>query len=160
MVEGCLFCEISNDRSRQIYENELFYTQFDAFPITPGHAEVIPKMHINSLLDLFANEWDLLKPSLDETVKIIESTDLRAVYEGFIKNPLNEKSVWLCREMLAKPFLRKKPDGYNFGVNDGEAAGRTVHHLHVHVIPRYVGDVADPRGGVRYIFPEYANYKK
>lgn len=51
-----------------------------------------------------------------------------------------------------------KPDGYNIGINDGKAAGQTVPHLHVHLIPRYLGDQADPRGGVRWIFPEKAKY--
>ena len=43
------------------------------------------------------------------------------------------------------------PDGYNIGVNVGSAAGQTIFHLHVHVIPRYLGDVPDPRGGIRRI---------
>ncbi len=51
-----------------------------------------------------------------------------------------------------------KPDGYNIGINDGLAAGQTVMHLHVHLIPRYTGDCTDPRGGVRWIFPEKAAY--
>lgn len=50
------------------------------------------------------------------------------------------------------------PDGYNIGVNDGVAAGQTVPHLHIHLIPRYKGDQPDPRGGVRWIFPEKADY--
>ena len=50
------------------------------------------------------------------------------------------------------------PAGYNIGINDGPAAGQTVPHLHVHLIPRYDGDRDDPRGGVRWIFPERANY--
>jgi ATP adenylyltransferase len=45
------------------------------------------------------------------------------------------------------------PDGYNIGVNIGAAAGQTVFHLHVHVIPRYAGDVHNPRGGVRHVLP-------
>jgi HKD family nuclease len=49
-------------------------------------------------------------------------------------------------------------DGYNIGINNGVAAGQTVHHLHVHIIPRRYGDVPDPRGGVRYVIPEKANY--
>ncbi|MFI0398678.1 MAG: HIT family protein [Thiolinea sp.] len=51
-----------------------------------------------------------------------------------------------------------QPEGYNVGVNVGETAGQTVFHLHVHVIPRYAGDCADPRGGIRWIFPEKADY--
>ena len=59
-----------------------------------------------------------------------------------------------------KPILdeRFEPDGYNVGINIGEAAGQTVMHLHVHLIPRYHGDVEDPRGGVRYVIPHKANY--
>ncbi|HOW76645.1 MAG TPA: HIT family protein [Candidatus Competibacteraceae bacterium] len=50
------------------------------------------------------------------------------------------------------------PDGFNIGINDGPAAGQTLSHLHVHLIPRYRGDQPDPRGGVRWIFPEKARY--
>jgi diadenosine tetraphosphate (Ap4A) HIT family hydrolase len=50
------------------------------------------------------------------------------------------------------------PDGYNLGINCGEAAGQTVPHLHLHLIPRYRGDRDDPRGGVRWILPEKARY--
>ncbi|MBU1691656.1 MAG: HIT family protein [Gammaproteobacteria bacterium] len=51
-----------------------------------------------------------------------------------------------------------KPDGYNIGINDGEAAGQTVPHMHLHLIPRYSGDVGDPRGGVRWVIVERARY--
>jgi len=49
-------------------------------------------------------------------------------------------------------------DGYNIGINSGEAAGQTIFHLHVHVIPRVIGDVLDPRGGVRHVIPQKGNY--
>ena len=51
-----------------------------------------------------------------------------------------------------------QPDGFNIGINDGAAAGQTVPHLHIHLIPRYLGDRPDPRGGVRWIIPEKADY--
>ncbi len=51
-----------------------------------------------------------------------------------------------------------RPDGYNIGINDGPAAGQTVPHLHIHLIPRYQGDQPDPRGGVRWVFPDKAKY--
>jgi diadenosine tetraphosphate (Ap4A) HIT family hydrolase len=51
-----------------------------------------------------------------------------------------------------------RPDGWNIGINDGVAAGQTVPHLHVHLIPRYKSDRPDPRGGVRWILPEKADY--
>jgi diadenosine tetraphosphate (Ap4A) HIT family hydrolase len=44
----------------------------------------------------------------------------------------------------------RQPDGFNIGINCGEAAGQTVFHFHCHVIPRYVGDMHEPRGGVRH----------
>jgi len=53
---------------------------------------------------------------------------------------------------------KHRPDGYNIGINSGDAAGQTVFHLHVHVIPRYRGDVPDPRGGVRHVIPGRGNY--
>lgn len=51
-----------------------------------------------------------------------------------------------------------QPDGFNIGINDGAAAGQTVPHLHIHLIPRYDGDLADPRGGVRWVIPDKADY--
>ena len=51
-----------------------------------------------------------------------------------------------------------QPDGYNIGINDGPAAGQTVPHLHMHLIPRYKNDVADPRGGVRWVIAAKADY--
>lgn len=62
------------------------------------------------------------------------------------------------------PTVRKtlddcwKPDAYNIGLNVGEAAGQTVPHTHLHLIPRFIGDVPDPRGGVRWIIPKRAQY--
>ena len=52
------------------------------------------------------------------------------------------------------------PNGFNVGLNDGQAAGQTVMHAHIHVIPRYKGDASDPRGGVRWIIPTKAAYWK
>lgn len=60
----------------------------------------------------------------------------------------------------AKIILDKlyHPDGYNIGVNNGEAAGQTINHLHIHLIPRYAGDMENPRGGVRGVIPGKQQY--
>lgn len=50
------------------------------------------------------------------------------------------------------------PDGYNIGANCGQAAGQTIMHLHMHLIPRYLGDVANPRGGIRGVIPAKQSY--
>ena len=53
---------------------------------------------------------------------------------------------------------RFHPDGYNIGFNDGEAAGQTIFHLHLHVIPRYRGDMTDPRGRIRHAVAGHGYY--
>ena len=53
---------------------------------------------------------------------------------------------------------RHSPDGFNVGINVGEAAGQTIMHVHVHLIPRYRGDTPNPRGGVRGVIPERQSY--
>ena len=66
--------------------------------------------------------------------------------------------VALIQEVKDLLAARVRPDGYNIGINVGAAAGQTVPHAHVHVIPRYAGDTADPRGGLRWVFPDRARY--
>ena len=75
---------------------------------------------------------------------------------------LTDSEISAINDLLrsAKRDLDKlcHPDNYNIGINDGPAAGQTVAHVHVHLIPRYAGDVDDPRGGVRWLIPEKADY--
>ena len=69
------------------------------------------------------------------------------------------RGLWhLVNEAKEALDARYHPDGYNVGVNVGEAAGQTIGHLHFHVIPRYRGDMEDPRGGVRGVIPEKQRY--
>lgn len=71
-----------------------------------------------------------------------------------------ERSELMEATFIAKGLIEEKhrPGGFNVGFNAGDVAGQTVHHLHVHVIPRYAGDVPDSRGGVRWVIPDRANY--
>jgi diadenosine tetraphosphate (Ap4A) HIT family hydrolase len=70
-----------------------------------------------------------------------------------------QAAVWkLVAQVRVSLVAELRPDGFNIGLNDGPAAGQTVMHAHVHIIPRRRGDVVDPRGGVRWIIPGKAQY--
>jgi len=80
--------------------------------------------------------------------------------ESFFDTTAGERSAMFellnaSRQQLQTEFA---PSGYNIGINDGAAAGQTIHHLHMHLIPRFPGDSTDPRGGVRWVIPEKAHY--
>lgn len=100
----------------------------DGFPVSPGHTLVVPKQHVE---DLFA----------------LEAADFAAVWA------LVAEVRALLLEGVSPP-----PDGFNVGVNAGAAAGQTIDHAHVHVIPRFAGDMDEPRGGIRKVIPERARY--
>jgi len=70
-------------------------------------------------------------------------------------------ALWVAVQQARSQLLKEySPDGFNIGINDGLAAGQTILHLHIHLIPRYKGDMPDPRGGIRWIFPDKAKYWK
>jgi diadenosine tetraphosphate (Ap4A) HIT family hydrolase len=69
-------------------------------------------------------------------------------------------AIWaLVGEVKALLDSEFHPDGYNLGANAGEVAGQTIAHAHLHLIPRYRGDVQDPRGGVRGVIPAKQHYE-
>jgi diadenosine tetraphosphate (Ap4A) HIT family hydrolase len=116
--------------TQYIARNILAFAVFDRFPVSPGHALIIPFRHVATWFDATRLEQesifalvDLLKKRFDQGVLFPDGST-------------------------------HTPDGYNVGFNAGEAAGQTVMHLHVHLIPRYRGDMHDPRGGVRHVIPE------
>ena len=83
----------------------------------------------------------------------------RHVESVFTLEPEEQADLWALVDRVRRELVGEHgPDGFNVGVNDGAAAGQTVSHAHVHVIPRYDGDVADPRGGVRWVLPDRARY--
>lgn len=113
-----------------------------------------------------------------EREKILETNSSFAIFDGF---PVNEGHALIIPkrhtanyfdltleeqkdgiELLnrVKLIVQEKynPAGFNVGININEAAGQTVSHVHIHLIPRYEGDVEEPRGGVRGVIPERRNY--
>lgn len=141
------------------YKNDFCFAVFDIHPVSPGHAIIMPKSNIVDLEDIDAAFWSELRITIHEVIKTIEQTDLKNVYQQMIDKKSTPNSILFCQEALAHPRINTKPDGYNQGINDGRAAGRTVDELHWHIIPRFAGDVPDPRGGIRFVIPNKANYK-
>jgi len=85
----------------------------------------------------------------------------RHVADLFALSPEEQADVWRLVAIVRERLLAEhRPDGFNIGLNMGEAGGQTVGHAHVHVIPRFRGDVPDPRGGVRWVIPARAAYWK
>ena len=87
---------------------------------------------------------------------IIPKRHIASIFEATIEEQVDIfTTLKKAKKQLEKTL---NPDGYNIGINDGISAGQTVMHLHIHLIPRYAADQNDPRGGIRWIFPEKADY--
>jgi diadenosine tetraphosphate (Ap4A) HIT family hydrolase len=85
----------------------------------------------------------------------------RHVAEYFQATTEEKAAIWELVDKVKVIIDREyRPDGYNVGVNIGESAGQSVPHLHIHMIPRYEGDMEDPRGGVRGVIPHKQKYVK
>lgn len=85
----------------------------------------------------------------------------RHVVSIFDLENVEHEALWLLvREARDKLYNESAPHGFNIGINDGAVAGQTIMHAHVHVIPRWRGDVEDPRGGIRHVIPGKAEYWK
>ena len=108
--------------------NEHAFAVRDAYPVTVGHTLVVPHRLVPDLWSLDAAERHGVLDLVDVVVRRLRAE------------------------------LDPPPDGFTIGVNDGAAAGQTIAHLHVHVIPRRHGDVPDPVGGVRHVIPGKGNY--
>ena len=121
---SCPFCSI--EPSRIIDERESAFVTWDKYPVSPGHALIVPRRHVGSWFSTTRPE----QCDLNELLEIAKS----------------------------RIELTNSPDGYNIGINDGPAAGQTIPHLHIHLIPRYRNDREDPRGGIRLVIPENAKY--
>jgi diadenosine tetraphosphate (Ap4A) HIT family hydrolase len=116
------------DVARIIAFDDLFAVIQDKYPVSPGHTLIVVRRLASRFQELTSIEKTRLLTWIDWT-----------------------------QQHLARN-LSPAPDAFNFGLNDGPAAGQTIVQLHFHVIPRYAGDVPDPRGGVRQVIPSKARY--
>lgn len=123
--ETCPFCRLSR-RMEIICETATCVAFYDGYPVSPGHALIIPKRHVASYFDLTNHEREAMNVMLQ-----------------YVKQKVDE---------------RYYPDGYNVSIDVNEAAGQSVFHVHMHLIPRYKGDVENPKGGVRGVIPEKQKY--
>jgi histidine triad (HIT) family protein len=106
----CIFCQIVRGEvsSEKVYEDEHTLGLMDINPCAPGHVIIVPKEHVQSILELD-----------------------------------NEKTAHIYRAVKALAEQVKRalnPDGFNIGINDGQAAGQGIDHSHIHIIPRWQGD--------------------
>lgn len=109
-----------------IVETAMVFSFYDKFPVSKGHALIVPKRLVSNYFDLTLKE---------------------------------QTACWIVANKV-KAILQEKhnPDGFNVGINVNADAGQTIWHSHIHVIPRYHGDVEEPRGGIRGVIPNKKEY--
>jgi len=161
-MQGCYFCKVTAGLADPfIYENGSFVGIFDTHPVNPGHALVIPRRHVVSIFELDQRERGDYFDALEGVKRVIETTRFAELYPGMMaRADLHDRPKDHIEGVLALPYLDRQPDAYTIGNNDGRAAGRSIDHLHVIVLPRYEGDVENPRGGIRNVIPDRANYQR
>ena len=140
------------------------------------NCEIYEYQHFNQI-QRPSSECPFCNPDI-ETELLLESAQAYSILDKFPVNPghaliipkrhvsdyieLSFKEQSSCFFLLneTKKEIQKRfnPDGFNVGINIGEKAGQTISHVHIHLIPRYSGDVEDPRGGVRGVVPERKLY--
>jgi diadenosine tetraphosphate (Ap4A) HIT family hydrolase len=125
-TENCIFCNTRGEKL--VVENALAQAVYDTYPVSSGHALIVPRRHAVTIWDLDEAEYAACFALVREARTILEA--------------------------------RHGADGFNVGVNCGVVAGQSVMHAHIHLIPRYRGDVPDPRGGIRNVIPHKAHYER
>ncbi len=116
------------EAERIIARDKLFVVIRDKYPVSNGHCLIIPRRNVARFQELTPRE------------------EIRML----------RWAAWTQNYLLAT--LLPIPDAFNLGINDGQAAGQTMEQFHFHIIPRYRGDVHDPRGGIRWVIPRKARY--
>jgi diadenosine tetraphosphate (Ap4A) HIT family hydrolase len=139
--------------------------------------EIYEYQHYNQINHKDHNNCPFCNPDSEREL-IVETATMYAMYDKFPVNEghaliipkrhipnyfelsIKEQYAYLLVLNKVKEIVTKRfqPDGFNIGINIGEHAGQTISHVHIHLIPRYKGDVEDPKGGVRGVIPDKQKY--
>lgn len=131
------FCNPDLDIEVYLYKGTYLDSFLENRPVSPRHLLIFPKRHNEFFKEMSSDEWMELNTAVKESINI----------------------VWSLNNILKSPNIKLSNEGYNIGLNDGHVAGKTVTHLHWHIIPRFTGDVVNPVGGIRNVIPELGDYK-
>jgi diadenosine tetraphosphate (Ap4A) HIT family hydrolase len=141
------------DRRAAVERNLLAHIDYDASVPCPFCAlGDTPLVHESPLVVAFRDRF----PVTEGHTLIVPRRHVETYFDATSEE---QAEIWLAVLAVRRELdAALAPDGYNVGFNAGAAAGQTVMHLHVHVIPRRHGDVEDPRGGVRGVIPAKQKY--
>lgn len=164
-MTSCNFCKTFKGNSLDCFTipgitNFTFI--YDIFPVVPGHTLIVPNRHVSAYLDLTKLERIELSDAIVALYKHLAKVNFEDLYKTLLQEfNSNNNAVKFLQDAKEKARqYNRSPDGYNHGLNDCLEAGRTVEHLHYHIMPRWAGDSDDPRGGVRHMFLGKGNYNK
>lgn len=151
-MSNCCFCEAIPKRVLEVDRTQLFVAQWDGYPVTPGHMLIIPFRHVRYLEELSADECHELFIFAQKMVGYIKTASLAEIY-AWHRDEFEDTASNIVEYVQAQAAGKLPPQSFTIGLNNGPDAGQTVPHLHLHLIPRWPGDVDQPRGGIRNIFP-------
>ncbi len=155
--QDCFFCKVSGELF--LFENDYFYSMLDEYPVSPGHVLIVLKTHIASLRELPSAQGAAMMDIAQRTLSNLSVQTLREFYLNKATNSKDEKSKELCKAALDALDGYFDIEDFNLGINDGPAAGQTIPHLHIHVMPRFGNDGGAGIGGVQHIFSPKGDYK-
>lgn len=153
-----------------LFENDHWFALFDSHPVNPGHVLIITKREVGEIADLNPAEAADFLVAISEVQRLLRNFPIEEHYRTEIAKA--EQRVEQLRQSpegkdadmerlskqidffrynikLLEGFESSRPSSFNVMVNDGPVAGQTIPHVHVQVVPRFVGDVEDPRFGCR-----------